>query len=42
MADLARYIFRLFAATFLPVLALCLLWSGKHRHSSALRRFPGQ
>jgi hypothetical protein len=42
MADLARYILRLFAATFLPVLILCLLWSVEHRQTRALRAFPGR
>jgi hypothetical protein len=42
MADLARYILRLFAATFLPVLVLCLLTSGKHRKTPKLRHFSGR
>jgi hypothetical protein len=41
MADLARYILRLFAATFLPVLTLCLLASVEHRHTPALRHVSG-
>jgi heme exporter protein D len=42
MADLARYILRLFAATFLPVITLCLLAVVDHRKTLAFRRFPSQ
>jgi hypothetical protein len=42
MADLARYILRLFAATFLPVLALCLLASVERRQTRAFRAFSNR
>jgi hypothetical protein len=41
MADLARYILRLFAATFLPVITLCLLAAVERRQTRAFRHFSG-
>jgi hypothetical protein len=37
----ADYNFRVHPTTFLPVLALCLLASGKHRQTRHFRGFPG-
>jgi hypothetical protein len=42
MADLARYILRLFAATFLPVLTLCLLAAVEHRKAPTFRHVSGR
>jgi hypothetical protein len=42
MADLARYILRLCAATFLPVLTLCLLAAVERHQTQELRRLPGR
>ena len=42
MADLARYIFRPFAATFPLVLTLCLLAVVEPRQTQALGDFTGR